>query len=573
LGLKKRKVLNLKIKDVVDESERVVKQINIENRKMSVSSEVEMIIKGQIDHLKNNDNYNADRNSPLFQDKKGTEYSEAPRQLRKKINSPPLEKIRQNGLKEYYESLKNLSETECMKEMKNFTGLSDKEIKGIIKENIPKPGKKRAAYEKDSYMDEVIGRLQNYHDIDWTELMAIPEKISELDLDDLVIVERLINTYFDAVDKNVGLNKDAEGIDEEKKSTSKRILKEWLLEKLYEACIVFNPETKKAKKDSKSEESEEDRASMSVFEAITGKKPDTKIYKIPTDKNQMKSKTSEIQSDKEIFLKRMDPKFKVDIHILFDNCNLDPVKSYASQLLTMLIDQLPVEISDRKLPEKDREITQESFQILIGGKIKNISLQSTEKPFPNYNEMVNYLAREGYVCSLQKKLSNDQIYLIERDILLKIITITWNRFTENERINFYLGLLDNEHLKKFRQYLPFPSHWMNQFFNYTLFKELFGSSSPAFLKIAGLILNSTYFYHFNEDIPLKLDKTHKIWRDSFRDKIIKTIGKSPYGEAQMAMLGCISCICLLRQIEFLKDKGISFENTMAFQIYPSKIFF
>ncbi|MCJ7540677.1 MAG: hypothetical protein MUO88_13545, partial [Desulfobacterales bacterium] len=57
----------------------------------------------------------------------------------------------------------------------------------------------------------------------------------------------------------------------------------------------------------------------------------------------------------------------------FDNCNLDPVKSYASQLLTLLIDQLPVEISDRKLPEKDRGITQESFQILIGGKTKNIS--------------------------------------------------------------------------------------------------------------------------------------------------------------------------------------------------------
>jgi len=72
---------------------------------MSVSPEVETIIKGQIDHLKNTDNYIADRDSPLFQDKKGTDYSEAPRQLRKKFNSPTLEKIRQNGLKEYYLSL------------------------------------------------------------------------------------------------------------------------------------------------------------------------------------------------------------------------------------------------------------------------------------------------------------------------------------------------------------------------------------------------------------------------------------------------------------------------------------
>jgi hypothetical protein len=100
LGLKKREALKLKIKDVVDESGRVVKQINIDNRKMPVSPEVEKIIKGQIEHLKNTDNYITDRNYPFFQDKKGTEYSEAPCQLREKFSSPTLEKIRQIGLKE-----------------------------------------------------------------------------------------------------------------------------------------------------------------------------------------------------------------------------------------------------------------------------------------------------------------------------------------------------------------------------------------------------------------------------------------------------------------------------------------
>ena len=394
LGLKKGEVLKLKIEDVVDESGGVVKPINIGEREMTVSPEVEAIIESQIDHLNNADNYNVDRNSPLFQDKKGSEYSEAARQLKNNFISPTLEKIRQSGLKEYYEFLKNLSDYKRLKEMKKFTGLSDKEIKGIVDENIQEAGEKKAVYEKDSYMDEVIDRLQNEKDIDYSEFGAIIDKLNEFNLDDMSKVERLKNAYFHAVDINVSLNKDAKGINEETKANSKRIIKEGLLERLCDRGIVFDPKTKKAKKDPKFEESEEDRTSMSVFEAITGKKPDTKIYKKPTYQNQMGAKTSEIQSDKEIFVKWMDSKFKVDIHILFDNCNLDPVKSYALQLLTMLIDQLPVEISDKKLPEKDRGITEESFQILIGGKIKNISSQSTEKPFPNYNEMVNYLKRE-----------------------------------------------------------------------------------------------------------------------------------------------------------------------------------
>ena len=46
----------------------------------------------------------------------------------------------------------------------------------------------------------------------------------------------------------------------------------------------------------------------------------------------------------------------------------------------------------------------------------------------------------------------------------------------------------------------------------------------------------------------------------------------PYSEARMVMSGCISCISLLRQIEFLKDKGITLEDTQAFQVNPAKIF-
>jgi hypothetical protein len=248
LGLKKGEVLKLKIKDVVDESGGVIEQINIGKRKLSVSPEVEAIIEGQIDYLKSNKNYNPDRNSPLFQNKKGSEYSEAVRQLRKKFNSPKLEKIRQNGLKEYFGSLKNLSDKDRMDEMKKFTGLSDKEINGILNVSIQKAGRKKAAYEKDSSMDEVIDRLQKKNDIEFSDLLAIPEKLNSFDLDDMSKVERLKNAYFKAVDRSKALNANANGVDEKKKENSKRILKKWLLERLSDAGIVFDPKTNRPRK-------------------------------------------------------------------------------------------------------------------------------------------------------------------------------------------------------------------------------------------------------------------------------------------------------------------------------------
>ena len=290
-------------------------------------------------------------------------------------------------------------------------------------------------------MDEIIDRLQKENDIDLSEFFAIPEKLNQFDLDDMSKVEKLRDAYFGAVDKSMIQNANANGIDEENVENSKKILKYWLLEKLYNERIVFDPETNKPRKAPQSKKNRESTTPNVLFQAATGKAPDIRIYKTPTNKNPTDLKTVEIQDKRENLKERMDSKFKVDIHILFDNCNLDPLKSYASQLLTMLIDQLPVEILDRKLPEKDRGITQESFQILIGGKIKNISSQSTEKPFPNYNEMVKYFARKDSVYSHQKKLNNDQIYLIERDILLRIIRITWQFFTKNERKIFILAYL------------------------------------------------------------------------------------------------------------------------------------
>jgi hypothetical protein len=249
LGLKKGQALKLKIKDVVDSSGNLVKQINIDNRKISVHSEVERLIDGHIDHLKANGSYNTDEESPLFQDKSGAEYSEAARQLRDNFNFPTLGKIRQNGFKKYNDSLKNLSDKDRMDEMIKFTGLSDKQIIGILKGRIQKPGRKKAAYEKDSYMDGVIDRLQNESAIDVTEFMAITEKLKEFGLDDMSKVERLKNAYFDAIDRNKTLNKNAEGIDEEKKSNSKRILKDWLLEAFRRKNVTFDPNTGKPRKE------------------------------------------------------------------------------------------------------------------------------------------------------------------------------------------------------------------------------------------------------------------------------------------------------------------------------------
>jgi len=456
--------------------------------------------------------------------------------------------------------------------MIKFTGLSDKEINGILGECIQKPGRKKAAHEKDSYMDEVIDRLQNENDIEFSELLAILDKLNKFDLNDMSKVEKLRDAYFEAVDRNKALNANANGIDEKNKENSKRILKNWFLDKLYNERIVFDPETTKPGKDPQSEENEENRESMSIFEAITGRIPDISIYKTPTNKNHSELKTSEIQDNKENLKERMDQNFKIDINTLLNNCNLNPVKSYVSQLLKMLIDQFPTKMSDEKLPEKDRGIIQKSFDILIEGKAKNFSFHSTDKPFLKYKNMVHYVAKEEYLYCYGEKWDDYEVYQIEKGILLKIIRISWNIFTKNERKNFYLGLCDEEHLYNFKHHMVTETHWMNQFFNCTLFEELFGSNSTAFLKIAALIANSTYFYFFNNDIPIKFDKTHKIWRNLFRDKIIKTIRIRPYSEAHMAMSGCISCISLLRQIEFLKDKGITLEDTQAFQVDPATIF-
>ena len=277
LGLKKGEVLKLKIEDVVDESEGLVEQINIGEREMSVSSEVEAIIEGQIDHLKSTDNYNADRNSPLFQSKKGSEYSEAVRQLREKFNSPTLEKIRQSGLRKFYDSLKNLNNKDRMDEMKKFTGLSDKEIKGIVNVNIQEAGEKKAVYEKDSYMDEIIDRLQKENDIDLSEFFAIPEKLNQFDLDDMSKVEKLRDAYFGAVDKSMIQNANANGIDEENVENSKKILKYWLLEKLYNERIVFDPETNKPRKAPQSKKNRESTTPNVLFQAATGKAPDIRI--------------------------------------------------------------------------------------------------------------------------------------------------------------------------------------------------------------------------------------------------------------------------------------------------------
>ena len=274
LCLKKGEILNLKIGDVFDASGNVVKQIKIGRREMPVSHEVESIINDLLNHLNGNDNYKVDRNSPLFQNKKGSVYKETARQLKVKFSAPPLEKIRQDGLQLYYASLKSLGRSSQIKEMKKFTGLSEKEIMGIVKENIPKAGKKREVYEKDSYMKTVLPRLQNVNDIDFSELLAIPEKLSEFKLDDLKEVEKLKNAYFNAVDGNVALNADQEGIDEQIKDNSKKILKEWLLEKFHGVGIDFDANTNKAKKIPKAEKIEEFKTAKDIYEAIKKLRPD-----------------------------------------------------------------------------------------------------------------------------------------------------------------------------------------------------------------------------------------------------------------------------------------------------------
>ncbi len=75
---------------------------------------------------------------------------------------------------------------------------------------------------------------------------------------------------------------------------------------------------------------------------------------MPTNKNPTDLKTVEIQDKRENLKERMDQNFKIDINTLLNNCNLNPIKSYVSQLLKILVDQFPTEISDEKLSDKDK---------------------------------------------------------------------------------------------------------------------------------------------------------------------------------------------------------------------------
>jgi len=349
----------------------------------------------------------------------------------------------------------------------------------------------------------------------------------------------------------------------------------WLLEAFRRENVTFDPNTGKPRKEC---QPKEDREPMTFHELISGEPFPTRTHitstllNIQSDLNlaSTDSESFNIQYKREKLKERMDQIFKIDIFTLLNSCNLNPIKSFVSQLLKILIDQLPVEISVKKLSGKNIGIIQDSFEILIEGKVKDISLHNIDNPFSKYENLVHYMAKENVPYDYERK--DPEIYIIEREILLSIISKSWRNFTKKERKEFYVGLCDSEYLNKFFLLMPFESHWTTKGFNYTLFRELFGSNSTAFLKIAALIANSTYFYFFDKDIPIKLNEKHKMWRALFRDKIIKSMQSLPYSKAFMATLGCVSCISLLRQIEFFKDKGITLEDTQAFEINPKSIF-
>jgi hypothetical protein len=252
LALKKSEVIGLRVQDVIGRTGSVGDRIKVGTSQVTLSDTVKEILREQIDHLKNAQGYKTQEDSPLFQMKDGSKYTEVARHL-KKYTRLTLNKMQQAGIIDYFSILlsENIGVTECERRTAKFARLSEKEVRGIIKGKIQKAGRIKAAYEHDSYMDGIIERLQKEDEIEFEELLAIPDRISDFDIYNLDKTEKLRDLYFEAVEKNRELNN--EGATEEQKQNRKRILKNSLIEAFRQRGITFDPATDKPRLEVSSE--------------------------------------------------------------------------------------------------------------------------------------------------------------------------------------------------------------------------------------------------------------------------------------------------------------------------------
>ena len=205
----------------------------------------------------------------------------------------------------------------------------------------------------------------------------------------------------------------------------------------------------------------------------------------------------------------------------------------------------------------------------VGGKLFDISLDNPVGLFPNYDALVEYLLHEIGQYSLKVgRKDKREVHLMEQDVLLSAIAISWSNFNEKERKEFYHGLCDrhNKDLLSFR--MPVESIRKGKSFKFDAFDKIYETGSTAFLKIAGLLVKATHSKLYDKDISLISDPAYEFWAGIFINKITDRLNRLPYGNSIVLALGCVAAAAFARQVEFFKREGISLDQIKAYEIAP-----
>ena len=182
LALKKSEVINLKIRDVIDSTSNVNKEIQVGVNTLFVSNNSKEVIKKHVSYLSNTPEYVFKLNSLLFQNRSGAEYSESARHL--KIFRTNFDQVREAGIKAYYYSLREVRDYEKRYKMTgDFARVQKKVAKGIITGKKIGAGKKRDIYSDLSLASDYIFKINNinrayvYYA---TEIVKLRKKLNSL---------------------------------------------------------------------------------------------------------------------------------------------------------------------------------------------------------------------------------------------------------------------------------------------------------------------------------------------------------------------------------------------------------
>lgn len=142
-------LINLKMKDVQDNDGEIVNDIIIKekNKRIELNKDIRSLLQSYIDYLKGK-GYGISPNSPLIPQKGKSKYryKKLSRHLGKYIEGKKLEKSRQAGIRDYYNTNNNFSEfdeDEKLKKTAKHAQCSVRHVKGILEGKIQPAGKSK----------------------------------------------------------------------------------------------------------------------------------------------------------------------------------------------------------------------------------------------------------------------------------------------------------------------------------------------------------------------------------------------------------------------------------------------